>query len=121
MTHTVSKLAELYVENILKLHGAPQSIVSDQGPQFTSKFWQSLHRSIGTNLEYSSTFHLQIDGQTERVNQILEDLLRACVLSYGTDWEKSLPYAEFTYTTAIMPAYRCHHLKDSMAENAEHH
>ena len=84
-TFTVSKLAELYIDNILKLHGAPRSIVSDRGPQFTTKFWQSLHKSIGTNLEYSSAYHPQTYGQTERVNQILEDLLRACVLTYGSD------------------------------------
>src|SRR5579859_3085609 len=94
-THSVSRLAELYIENILQLHGAPRSIVSDRGSQFTVRFWQSLHESIGTSLEYSSAFHPQTDGQTERVNQVLEDLLRACVLNYGTDWEKSLAYAEF--------------------------
>ena len=56
-TFTVSELAELYIDNILKLHGAPRSIVLDRGPQFTAKFWQSLHKSIGTNLEYSSAYH----------------------------------------------------------------
>jgi len=96
-TFTVSKLAELYIDSILKLHRTPRSIVSDRGPQFTAKFWQSLHKSIRTNLAYRSVFHPQTDGQTKRVNQILEDLLRACVLSYGSDWEKSLSYAEFTY------------------------
>jgi hypothetical protein len=55
---------------------------------------------MGTQLEYSTAFHPQTDGQTERVNQILEDLLRACVLSYGSDWEKSLTYAEFTYNNS---------------------
>ena len=96
-TYRVAKLSELYIDNILRLHGAPKSIVSDRGPQFTARFWQSLHESIGTTLKYSSAYHPQTDGQTERVNQILEDLLRACVLTYGTDWEKSLSYAEFTY------------------------
>jgi hypothetical protein len=67
-TYTVSRLSELYVENILKLHEAPRSIVSDRGPQFTAKFWQSLHKSLGTQLDYSTAFHPQTDGQTERVN-----------------------------------------------------
>jgi hypothetical protein len=97
MNYNVSRLAELYVDNILKLHGAPRSIVSDRGPQFTAQFWKSLHASMGTELIYSTTFHPQTDGQTERVNQVLEDLLRACVLTYGSDWEKSLSYAEFSY------------------------
>jgi hypothetical protein len=97
MNYNVSRLAELYVDNILKLHGAPRSIVSDRGPQFTAQFWKSLHASMGTELIYSTAFHPQTDGQTERVNQVLEDLLRACVLTYGSDWERSLSYAEFSY------------------------
>jgi hypothetical protein len=95
--YRVSRLAELYVDNILKLHGAPRSIVSDRGPQFTTQFWKSLHASMGTKLNYSTAFHPQTEGQTEIVNQVLEDLLRACVLTYGSDWEKSLSYAEFSY------------------------
>jgi hypothetical protein len=83
--YSVNRLAELYVDNILKLHGAPRSTVSDRGPQFTAQFWKSLHASMGTELNYSTTFHPQTDGQTERVNQVLEDLLRACVLTYGSD------------------------------------
>jgi hypothetical protein len=55
---------------------------------------------MGTELNYSTTFHPQTDGQTERVNQILEDLLRACVLTYGSDWEKSLSYVEFSYNNS---------------------
>ena len=96
----VERLAELFVEHILKLHGAPRSIVSDRGPQFTANFWKSLHSTMGTTLEFSSAYHPQTDGQTERVNQILEDLLRACVLTYSTDWEKSLSYAEFSYNNS---------------------
>jgi IS30 family transposase len=98
--YSVSRLAELYVDNILKLHGAPRSIVSDRGPQFTTQFWKSLHASMGIELNYSTSFHPQTDGQTERVNQVLEDLLRACVLTYGSDWEKSLSYAEFSYNNS---------------------
>jgi hypothetical protein len=96
----VEKLVDLYIEHILRLHGAPVSIVSDRGTQWTSRFWQSLHKSIGTRLDYSTAYHPQTDGQTERVNQILEDMLRACVLKYGIDWEKSLPHAEFSYNNS---------------------
>jgi hypothetical protein len=56
-----------------------------------------LHKAIGTKLDFSSVYHPQTDGQTERVNQIMEDMLRACVLTYGKDWEQSLLYAEFSY------------------------
>ncbi|WVZ90625.1 hypothetical protein U9M48_036910 [Paspalum notatum var. saurae] len=95
-----TQLATLYVQNILRLHGAPLSIVSDRGPQFTAQFWKSLHKALGTKLDYSTAYHPQTDGQTERVNQLLEDLLRACVLTYGPNWEDSLPYAEFSYNNS---------------------
>jgi hypothetical protein len=99
--YRVSKLVELYIEHILRLHRVPCSVVSDRGSQFTVQFWKSLHGSLGTSLDYSSAFHPQTDGQTERMNQVLEDLLRACVLTYNTDWEKSLPYAEFSYNNSF--------------------
>jgi hypothetical protein len=67
--YTTSKLADLYIDNILRLHGAPKTIVSDRGPQFTAKFWKSFHEAMGTTLDYSTAFHPQTDGQTERVNQ----------------------------------------------------
>ncbi|WVZ90691.1 hypothetical protein U9M48_036972 [Paspalum notatum var. saurae] len=95
-----AKLAKIYVQNILRLHGAPLSIVSDRGPQFTAKFWKSLHKAMDTKLDYSTAYHPQTDGQTERVNQLLEDLLRACVLTYGPNWEASLPFAEFSYNNS---------------------
>ena len=113
------KLAKLYVENIVKLYGVPSRIVSDRGIQFTSRFWKSLHKAMGTKLDFSSVYHPQTDGQTERVNQIMEDLLRACVLIYGKDWEQSLPYAEFHTTIVIKQAWACHHSKLFMGENAE--
>ena len=71
------KLAKLYMENIVKLHGVPSRIISDRGTQFTSRFWKSLHKAMGTKLDFSSAYHPQTDGQTERVNQIMEDMLRA--------------------------------------------
>jgi hypothetical protein len=96
-TYGGEKLAKLYIENIVKLHGVPSRIVSDRGTQFTSRFWKSLHKAMGTKLDSSLAYHPQTDGQTERVNQILEDMLRTCVLTYGKDWEQSLPYVEFSY------------------------
>jgi hypothetical protein len=92
-TYYGAKLAELYMSRIVCLHGVPKKIVSDRGSQFTSKFWEKLHKSMDTKLNFSSADHPQIDGQTERTNQILEDMLRACALKYGKSWDKSLPYA----------------------------
>jgi transposase InsO family protein len=71
---------ELYIVRIVCLHGVPKKIVSDKGTQFTSRFWEKLHEAMDTKLNFSSAYHPQTDGQTERVNQILEDILRACAL-----------------------------------------
>jgi hypothetical protein len=79
-TYKGSKLVDLYIARIVCLHGVLKKIVSDRGTQFTSKFWEKLHESMGTKLKFSSAYHPQIDGQTERVNQILENMLRACAL-----------------------------------------
>ncbi|KAK1682060.1 hypothetical protein QYE76_042908 [Lolium multiflorum] len=99
-TYQGPKLAELYISRIVTLHGTPKSIVSDRGSQFTSRFWQKVHEGLGTRLNFSTAYHPQTDGQTERVNQILEDMLRACVLEYGSKWEDCLPYAEFSYNNS---------------------
>ena len=84
-------------------HIGSDTIVSHRGTQFTSKFWNQLHETLGTRLEFSTAFHPQTDGQTERVNQILEDMLRACALDYGSSWDDNLPYAEFSYKTVTKP------------------
>jgi hypothetical protein len=86
-TYNGARLAELYMERIVCLHGVPKKNVSDRGTQFTSQFWHKVHRALGTRLDFSSTYHPQTDGQTERTNQILEDMLRACALQYGTSWD----------------------------------
>jgi IS30 family transposase len=79
-TYTGARLAELYISRIVCLHGVPKKIVSDRGTQFTSRFWQKLHESMDTKLNFSSAYHPQTDGQTERTNQVLEDMLRACAI-----------------------------------------
>ncbi|WVZ76164.1 hypothetical protein U9M48_024161, partial [Paspalum notatum var. saurae] len=82
-----AKLAELYISKIVCLHGVPKRIISDRGSQFTSRFWKQLHNSLDTKLRFSTAYHPQTDGQTERTNQILEDMLRACAIQYGTSWD----------------------------------
>jgi transposase InsO family protein len=78
------------------LHGVPKKIVSDRGTQFTTKFWEKLHESMDAKLNFSSAYHPQTDGQAERVNQILEDMLRACALKDNQSCNKCLSYAEFS-------------------------
>jgi hypothetical protein len=84
----------------VSLHGVPLEINSDRGSLFTSRFWKSFQNAMGTRLSYSTTFHHQSSGQVERVNQILEDMLRASVILFGMDWEKCLPFAKFAYNNS---------------------
>ena len=81
-TYTADSLARLYSQEIVRLHGVPSCIVSDRGSVFTSRFWKSLQSALGTRLDYSSAFHPQTDGQTEQMNQVLEDMLRACIVDF---------------------------------------
>ena len=97
---SIEKLAELYVKEIVRLHGTPVSIVSDRDPRFTSRFWPSLQRALGTRLHFSTTFHPQTDGQSERTIQTLEDMLRACVLEFKGSWDRHLPLMEFAYNNS---------------------
>ena len=76
--------AEIYIARIVSLHGVPRTITSDRGSLFVSRFWEQLQTTLGTNLIHSSAYHPQTSGQVERVNQILEDMLRACALTYST-------------------------------------
>nr|CAD40062.3 OSJNBa0085C10.14 [Oryza sativa Japonica Group] len=99
-TYSGSRLAELYMARIVCLHGVPKKIVSDRGSQFTSKFWKKLQEEMGSKLNFSTAYHPQTDEQTERVNQILEDMLRACALDFNRSWDKILPYAEFSYNNS---------------------
>ena len=82
VSFSLEKLAELYVREVVRLHGVPLSIISDRDPRFTSRFWPSLQYALGTKLKFSTVFHPQTDGQTERTIQTLEDMLRACVFEF---------------------------------------
>jgi hypothetical protein len=105
-TYSGAKLAELYMARIVCLHGVPKKIVSDRGSQFTSRYWKKLHKSLDTRLNFSSAYHPQTNGQTERTNQVLEDMLRACALQHGGSWDKSLPYAEFSYNNSYQASLK---------------
>jgi transposase InsO family protein len=74
-THTTANIAEIYMREIARLHGIPRTIVSDRDTKFTSNFWRGLFKGFGTNLNFSTTYHPQSDGKTERVNRIIEDML----------------------------------------------
>jgi len=98
---SMAKLAQLYVKEIVRLHGVPSSIVSDRDPRFISRFWQTLQEALGTKLTMSSAYHPQTDGQSERTIQSLEDLLRTCILDHLGAWDEVLPLIEFTYNNSF--------------------
>ncbi|WVZ63669.1 hypothetical protein U9M48_013283 [Paspalum notatum var. saurae] len=100
-TYSGARLPELYIYRIVCLHGVPKQIISDRGSQFTSYFWEQLYDSLDSKLRFSTAYHPQTDGQTERTNQILEDMLR-----YGTSWDKSLPYSELSYNNSYQASLK---------------
>ena len=99
-TFSAERLAEIYYQEVVRLHGVPASIISDRDSTFTSRFWKSLHELMGTQLKFSTAFHPQTDGQTERVNQVVEDMLRMCVLDFGKGWDRYLALIEFAYNNS---------------------
>src|SRR3954463_4133125 len=105
-TISASQLADLYVSRIVSLHGIPLDISSDRGILFTSRFWDSFQEDMGTHLSFSTAYHPQLQGQVERVNQVLEDMLRACIISFGKKWEESLPFAEFSYNNSYQASLK---------------
>jgi hypothetical protein len=99
--------ANLYLTHIFKLHGLPEDIISDCGPQFKSHFWKALWTILGTTPELSSSYHPETDGQTEHVNQTLEQFLRNYISGQHHEWVSLLPFAEFTYNNAEHVALGC--------------
>ncbi|KAI3744715.1 hypothetical protein L1987_57806 [Smallanthus sonchifolius] len=98
--YRVEKLARIYIDEIVSHHGIPLNIISDRDSRFTSRFWQSLQSALGTRLDLSTAYHPQTDGQTERTIQTLEDMLRACVIDFGGNWNSHLPLIEFSYNNS---------------------
>ncbi|GJT06668.1 putative reverse transcriptase domain-containing protein [Tanacetum coccineum] len=87
-TNSMETLTRLYIKEIVSRHGVPISIISDRDSHFTSRFWQSMQSAFGTQLDMSTTYHPETDGQSERTIQTLEDMLRACVIDFGKGWER---------------------------------
>ncbi|GKE29494.1 putative reverse transcriptase domain-containing protein [Tanacetum coccineum] len=90
----------LYIKEIVSRHGVLISIISDHDSHFTSRFWQSLQSALGTQLDMSTTYHPETDGQSERTIQTLEDMLRACDIDFRKGWERHLPLVELSYNNS---------------------
>ncbi|GJW34006.1 putative reverse transcriptase domain-containing protein [Tanacetum coccineum] len=99
-TDCIETLTRLYIKEIVSRHGVLISIISDRDSHFTSRFWQSLQNALGTQLDMSTTYHPETDGQSERTIQTLEDMLRACVIDFIKGWDKHLPLVEFSYNNS---------------------
>nr|GEW45984.1 putative reverse transcriptase domain-containing protein [Tanacetum cinerariifolium] len=97
---TLEKLTRQYLKEVVSKHGVPVSIISDSDGKFTSHFWKSLNKALGTRLDMSTAYHPETDGQSERTIQTLEDMLRACVLDFGKGWDKHLPLVEFSHSNS---------------------
>ncbi|GKB15052.1 putative reverse transcriptase domain-containing protein [Tanacetum coccineum] len=101
------KLARLYINEIVARHGVPVSIISDRDSHFTSRLWQSLQKALGTRLDLSTAYHPETDGQSERTIQTLEDMLRACAIDFGGNWDTHLPLVEFSYNNSYHTSVKC--------------
>ncbi|GJX57353.1 putative reverse transcriptase domain-containing protein [Tanacetum coccineum] len=99
-TDPIEKLARMYLKEVVTRHGIPVSIICDRDPRFASNFWRSLQKALGTNLDMSTAYHPQTDGQSERTIQTLEDMLHACVIDFGNGWVKHLLLVVFSYNNS---------------------
>nr|GFB13701.1 reverse transcriptase [Tanacetum cinerariifolium] len=89
------------------LHGTPSAIVSDRDPRFASRFWKGLQKSWGTRLKFSTAFHPQTDGQSERTIQTLEDMLRSCALEWTCNWDNYICLFKFAYNNSWHASIKC--------------
>ncbi|GJZ13780.1 putative reverse transcriptase domain-containing protein [Tanacetum coccineum] len=99
-TDSIEKHAQLYLKEIVCKHGVPTLIISDRDSLFTSRFWKSLQEAMGTQLDMSIAYHPETDGQSEKTIQMLEDMLRAYVIDFGSSWDRHLPLVEFSYNNS---------------------
>jgi len=100
-TVTSAQLADLYLREIVRLHGVAGSIVSDRDPRFTAAFWREVNRMLGTKLLMSTSFHPQTDGVTERANRSINAVLRALIHPDQSDWAEKLPMVEFALNSSV--------------------
>ena len=100
-SYDASKVAKLFLDEIVRIHGLPKTIVSDRDVRFTSYFWKTLWHMLGTKLKFSTAYHPQTDGQTEVVNRSLGSLLRCLVGENIKNWDLLLPKAEFAYNSSV--------------------
>jgi hypothetical protein len=99
-TDTAKDIVQLFIREVFRLHGMPKHMITDRDPKFTSVFWKEFFHQVGTSHGLSSAYHPQTDGNTERVNRVMEDMLRHFVDSNQTNWDKLLPLVEFAINSS---------------------
>jgi hypothetical protein len=99
-TYQAPDIARVFISEIVRLHGVPKRIISNRGSVFTGRFWTSFQEALGTQLNFSTEYHPENNGQTEQTNQILEDMLRMYVMDQQKHWEEFLPLVEFAYNNS---------------------
>jgi hypothetical protein len=99
------------------LHIIPKTVVSDRDPKFTSNLWKGLFKGFEMNLNFSTTYHPKLDGQTKQVNRVIVDILRMYVMDKPLKWENYLHLVEFTYNNGYQASFKVTHLKHFMAES----
>nr|GEX83226.1 retrotransposon protein, putative, Ty3-gypsy subclass [Tanacetum cinerariifolium] len=96
----LDNLARFYLNRIVARHEIPVSIICDRDGRFTSNFWKSSQKALGTEISMSTAYHPETNGQSERTIQTLKDMLRTCVINFGKGWVKHLPLCEFSYNNS---------------------
>jgi transposase InsO family protein len=118
---TGKDLAEAFMKFQFKYHRCSRTVISDRDTRFTSHFWRSFQESMGTKISFSSAHHPQSDGQSERTIQTLEDMLRACVLSFKGSWIDYLHLVEFAYNNSYHSSIGMARSKHFMENHVRHH
>ncbi|GJV82862.1 putative reverse transcriptase domain-containing protein [Tanacetum coccineum] len=96
----------MYLKEVVTRHGIPVSTICDRDPRFASNFWRSLQNALGTKLDMSTAYHPQIDGQSERTIQTLEDMLCACAIDFGKGWVNHFPFVMFSYNNSYQASIK---------------
>jgi hypothetical protein len=116
-TYQVPDIARVFVSDIVRLHGVPRIIISNRGSMFTGQFWTIFQEALGTQLNFSTTYHPETDEKTERMNQILEDMLCMYVMDQQKCWEDFFPLVEFAYNNSYQVRLRWHRLSFFMGDH----
>ena len=99
-TYRAEDYAKIYIDEIMRWHEIPLSVILDRGSRFTSHFFRSFQKSLGTQVKLSTTFHPQMDGQEKCTIQTLEEMLKTCVIDFKGSWDDHLPLIEFSYNNS---------------------